>query len=118
MRASIGGNASRNAPMRPPILNPLFAALTMLPGVGPKLEKLYRRLFGRVRKFECDVRSGAGVVHDLDVGAPAFGLRSNHVADDRHDRRGHARGILRERNNRHGEGQQNNDERSQPHLDV
>src|SRR5947208_7484011 len=32
--------------MRPPILNPLFAALTTLPGVGPKLEKLYRRLLG------------------------------------------------------------------------
>jgi ATP-dependent DNA helicase RecG len=32
--------------MRPPILNPLFAAITTLPGVGPKLEKLYRRLFG------------------------------------------------------------------------
>jgi ATP-dependent DNA helicase RecG len=29
------------------LLDPLFAALTTLPGVGPKLEKLYRRLFGR-----------------------------------------------------------------------
>jgi ATP-dependent DNA helicase RecG len=33
--------------MRPAILNPLFAALTGLPGIGPKLEKLYRRLLGR-----------------------------------------------------------------------
>src|SRR3984957_459087 len=33
--------------MRPPILNPLFAALSALPGVGPKLEKLFARLFGR-----------------------------------------------------------------------
>jgi ATP-dependent DNA helicase RecG len=33
--------------MRPNLLNPLFGALTTLPGVGPKLEKLYRRLLGR-----------------------------------------------------------------------
>jgi ATP-dependent DNA helicase RecG len=33
--------------MRPSLLDPLFAALTTLPGVGPKLEKLFRRLFGR-----------------------------------------------------------------------
>ncbi len=33
--------------MRPSLLDPLFAALTTLPGVGPKLEKLYRRLLGR-----------------------------------------------------------------------
>jgi ATP-dependent DNA helicase RecG len=33
--------------MRPNLLNPLFAAITGLPGVGPKVEKLYRRLFGR-----------------------------------------------------------------------
>jgi ATP-dependent DNA helicase RecG len=33
--------------MRPPLLNPLFAALTTLPGVGPKLEKLCARLFDR-----------------------------------------------------------------------
>src|SRR4029079_3815065 len=32
--------------MRPSLLDPLFAALTTLPGVGPKLEKLYRKLFG------------------------------------------------------------------------
>jgi ATP-dependent DNA helicase RecG len=33
--------------MRPPLLDPLFAALSTLPGIGPKLEKLYRRLLGR-----------------------------------------------------------------------
>ena len=33
--------------MRPLILNPLFASLTSLPGVGPKLEKLYARLLDR-----------------------------------------------------------------------
>lgn len=33
--------------MRPLILNPLFATLTSLPGVGPKLEQLYARLLGR-----------------------------------------------------------------------
>jgi ATP-dependent DNA helicase RecG len=33
--------------MRPSLLNPLFAAVTTLSGVGPQLEKLYRRLFGR-----------------------------------------------------------------------
>src|SRR3954466_13765237 len=33
--------------MRPALLNPLFASVTTLPGVGPKFEKLYRRLLGR-----------------------------------------------------------------------
>jgi ATP-dependent DNA helicase RecG len=33
--------------MRPNVLNPLFAALSVLPGVGPKLEKLFARLLGR-----------------------------------------------------------------------
>jgi len=33
--------------MRPSALNPLFAAITTLPGVGAKLEKLYGRLLGR-----------------------------------------------------------------------
>jgi ATP-dependent DNA helicase RecG len=33
--------------MRPLSLNPLFAALTSLPGIGPKQEKLYARLLGR-----------------------------------------------------------------------
>jgi ATP-dependent DNA helicase RecG len=33
--------------MRPDILSPLFASLTDLSGVGPKLEKLYAKLLGR-----------------------------------------------------------------------
>jgi ATP-dependent DNA helicase RecG len=33
--------------MRPPVLNPLFAPLSALPGIGPKLEKLFARLIGR-----------------------------------------------------------------------
>ena len=33
--------------MRPPLLDPMFAAITTLSGIGPKLEKLYRRLLGR-----------------------------------------------------------------------
>jgi ATP-dependent DNA helicase RecG len=33
--------------MRPPLLNPLFASLTSLPGVGPRLEKLFARLLDR-----------------------------------------------------------------------
>jgi ATP-dependent DNA helicase RecG len=33
--------------MRPNLLNPLFAALSSLPGIGPRLEQLYRRLFDR-----------------------------------------------------------------------
>jgi ATP-dependent DNA helicase RecG len=33
--------------MRPALLNPLFAPLSALPGIGPKLEKLYARLVGR-----------------------------------------------------------------------
>jgi ATP-dependent DNA helicase RecG len=33
--------------MRPTRLNPLFGALTTLAGVGPKVERLYRRLLGR-----------------------------------------------------------------------
>ena len=38
---------SRDVRMRPNLLNPLFAAITALPGVGPRLEKLYQRLLGR-----------------------------------------------------------------------
>src|SRR5450830_338996 len=34
-------------PMRPDMLSPLFSALTSLPGVGPKLERLYARLLDR-----------------------------------------------------------------------
>jgi len=33
--------------MRPALLDPLFAALTSLPGVGPKLSKLFARLTDR-----------------------------------------------------------------------
>ncbi len=33
--------------MRPPVLNPLFAALSALPGIGPKLEKLFGHLLTR-----------------------------------------------------------------------
>src|ERR1044072_3060354 len=33
--------------MRPDGLNPLFAAITSLPGIGSKVEKLYRRLLSR-----------------------------------------------------------------------
>jgi RecG-like helicase len=33
--------------MRPAVLNPLFASLSSLPGIGPKLEKLYSRLLDR-----------------------------------------------------------------------
>src|SRR4029453_18869205 len=33
--------------MRPSLLNPLFAAVTTLSGVGPELEKLYRTLLDR-----------------------------------------------------------------------
>ena len=36
--------------MRPAVLNPLFASITALPGVGPKVEKLFRRLIGRDRE--------------------------------------------------------------------
>ena len=39
--------ARQHAPMRPLILNPLFASLTSLPGVGPKLERLYAYLLDR-----------------------------------------------------------------------
>jgi ATP-dependent DNA helicase RecG len=33
--------------MRPSLLDPFFAEVNSLPGVGPKVEKLYRRLLGR-----------------------------------------------------------------------
>ena len=33
--------------MRPTLLDPFFASITSLPGIGPKVEKLYRRLLGR-----------------------------------------------------------------------
>ncbi|HKY87108.1 MAG TPA: ATP-dependent DNA helicase RecG [Pseudorhodoplanes sp.] len=33
--------------MRPSLLDPFFAAITALPGIGPKVEKLFRTLLGR-----------------------------------------------------------------------
>ncbi len=33
--------------MRPPVLNPFFASLSALPGIGPKLEKLFAQLLAR-----------------------------------------------------------------------
>src|SRR5882757_9814710 len=39
--------ARQHAAMRPLVLNPLFASLTSLPGVGPKLELLYGKLLDR-----------------------------------------------------------------------
>src|ERR1700722_4269560 len=45
------GMTSRNVPwvfpMRPALLNPLFAPVTSLAGVGPKQDKLFRSLLGR-----------------------------------------------------------------------
>jgi ATP-dependent DNA helicase RecG len=41
--------------MRPVILNPLFASLTCLSGVGPKLERLYARLLDREAPRVVDV---------------------------------------------------------------
>jgi ATP-dependent DNA helicase RecG len=38
---------ARATPMRPAILNSLFASLTSLAGVGPKQEKLFQHLLGR-----------------------------------------------------------------------
>src|SRR3569833_2353248 len=45
--AESSGNALKSRLMRPPVLNPLFAALTSLSGIGPKLEALYARLLDR-----------------------------------------------------------------------
>src|SRR5690242_4125454 len=43
-----GGNARLQIrAMRPAVLNPLFASVASLPGIGAKLEKLYARLLGR-----------------------------------------------------------------------
>src|SRR5471032_2177339 len=41
------GPQASMAAMRPDVLSPLFASLTSLPGVGPKLEKLYAKLLCR-----------------------------------------------------------------------
>src|SRR5262245_17885705 len=45
--ASRRPSRDHQAVMRPTILNPLFGLITVLPGIGPKVERLYRRLFGR-----------------------------------------------------------------------
>src|SRR5438105_7630925 len=39
--------ASPRITMRPNLLDPFFASITSLPGIGPKLEQLFRRLLGR-----------------------------------------------------------------------
>ena len=57
--------------MRPDVLSPLFAALTSLPGIGPKVEKLYARLFGREH---------APRILDLLFHLPAGTLRALHNA--------------------------------------
>ena len=41
------GENDLDFPMRPALLNPLFAPVTSLPGVGPKQDKLLRYLLGR-----------------------------------------------------------------------
>src|SRR5262249_16198678 len=38
---------SNHLRMQPPVLNPFFPSLTSLPGVGPKLDKLYAHLLDR-----------------------------------------------------------------------
>jgi ATP-dependent DNA helicase RecG len=51
--------------MRPSLLNPLFASIATLPGVGPKLEKLYGRLLARpegVRVIDLLLHMPAGVI--------------------------------------------------------
>jgi ATP-dependent DNA helicase RecG len=50
--------------MRPSILNPLFAAITTLPGIGDKVARLYGRLFGRD-----DVPRVVDLVFHLPTGA-------------------------------------------------
>src|SRR3981081_3994698 len=45
LRFGIGQSSSRL--MRPQLLNPLFAPVTSLPGVGPRQDKLFRYLLGR-----------------------------------------------------------------------
>jgi ATP-dependent DNA helicase RecG len=38
--------------MRPPLLNPLFAEINSLPGIGPKLAPLLNRLLTEAHLFE------------------------------------------------------------------
>src|SRR5215467_10530383 len=46
-RDSGRSNGLKDKGMRPPLLNPLFAPVTSLGGVGPKQDKLLRYLLGR-----------------------------------------------------------------------
>ncbi len=46
MVGALGANPDNLPPMRPQILNPLFADITVLPGVGPKLAALIGRAAG------------------------------------------------------------------------
>ena len=76
--------------MRPSLLDPLFAALTTLPGVGPKLEKLYRSLFGRedtpARVIDLLFHLPTGTI-DRRVAAEAARRGARHGRDRRGDRR-------------------------------
>jgi ATP-dependent DNA helicase RecG len=47
IKSAHDGFVRRKASMRPPLLNPLFAPVTSLAGVGPKQDKLFRYLLGR-----------------------------------------------------------------------
>src|SRR2546423_14591428 len=47
LMAAHGGLCATRTFMRPALLNPLFAPVTSLPGVGPKQDKLLRYLLGR-----------------------------------------------------------------------
>src|SRR6266540_7367653 len=65
---SVSGNALEpnpenqdSVPMRPPILNPLFALASGLKGIGPKLEKLLARLL----RPDADDKTATARVVDL-----------------------------------------------------
>ena len=47
IKSAHDGLCTRKVPMRPALLNPLFAPVTTLGGVGPKQDKLFRYLLGR-----------------------------------------------------------------------
>jgi ATP-dependent DNA helicase RecG len=47
MRVARRRVVQQTATMRPSVLDPLFAAITALPGIGDKVARLYRRLLGR-----------------------------------------------------------------------
>ena len=46
--------------MRPSLLDPFFAAISSLPGVGPKVEKLYRKLLRHTLGRWLDAQGFAG----------------------------------------------------------